>query len=223
MKDGNRKIEDKTYFWDIETSKITTDQGGEMQVTFLSNVICMNCNTGEILTSEFFRTIEETVLYFETLPNCIVWSHNLDYELYFLLRELGCNALNTDNVSIYGSETQNIILRDKNSPLSITLERLPNITFRDSYALFNKSVEQLGNDLELPKLEYDYKKVRLPWDNLEEHDYNYNERDNIIVAKSLFNYMTKYSYSINDIPLTFTSQVRRSRKRFISSEFGKKQ
>ena len=117
MKDGNRKIEDKTYFWDIETSKITPDQGGEMQVTFLSNVICMNCNTGEILTSEFFRTIEETVLYFETLPNCIVWSHNLDYELYFLLRELGCNALNTDNVSIYGSETQNIILRDKNSPL----------------------------------------------------------------------------------------------------------
>lgn len=222
MKDGNRKIEDKTYFWDIETSKITTDQGGEMQVTFLSNVICMNCNTGEILTSEFFRTIEETVFYFETLPNCIVWSHNLDYELYFLLRELGCNALNTDNVSIYGSETQNIILRDKNSPLSITLERLPNITFRDSYALFNKSVEQLGNDLELPKLEYDYKKVRLPWDKLEEHDYNYNERDNIIVAKSLFNYMTKYSYSVNDIPLTFTSQVRRSRKKFISSEFGKK-
>ena len=222
MKGGNRKIEDKTYFWDIETTKITPDNGEEMQITFLSNVVCMNCYTGEIISSEFFRTIEETVFYFETLPNCIVWCHNLDYELYFLLRELGCNALNGENVSIYGTETQEIILRDKNSPLSITLERLPKITFRDSYALFNKSVQSLGEELNLPKLDYDYKKERLPWDQLEQHDYDYNERDNIIVAKSIFNYMIKYSYSINDIPLTFTSQVRRSRKRFISSEFGKK-
>ena len=149
MKGGNHKIEDKTYFWDIETTKITPDNGEEMQITFLSNVLCMNCYTGEIISSEFFRTIEETVFYFETLPNCIVWCHNLDYELYFLLRELGCNALNGENVSIYGTETQEIILRDKNSPLSITLERLPKITFRDSYALFNKSVQALGEELNL--------------------------------------------------------------------------
>ena len=68
MKGGKRKIEDKTYFWDIETTKITPDNGEEMQITFLSNVLCMNCYTGEIISSEFFRTIEETVFYFETLP-----------------------------------------------------------------------------------------------------------------------------------------------------------
>lgn len=216
------KISDKTYFWDIETSTIQPDNGEEMQVTFLSNVVCMCCNTGDILSSVFFRTIEETIEYFKSLPSCIVWSHNLDYELYHLLRELGCNALETKKYSIYGTKTQEVVLRDKNSPLSITLEELPNITFRDSYALFNKSVEMLGNDFNLPKLEYDYKKIRLPWDTLEQHDYDYNQRDNIIVATALFNYMQQYSYDVNDVPLTFTSQVRRSRRQYIKSNFDKK-
>ena len=216
------KINDKTYFWDIETSTITPDNGEEIQITYLSNVVCMDCNSGEIISSEFFRTVEETVQYFKGLEECIVWCHNLDYELYFLLREMGCNAKQGKNNSIYGTETHNVILRDKNAPLSIVLEGLEHITLRDSYALFNTSVENLGNDLGLPKLEYNYKKVRLPWEELEQHDYNYNERDNIIVAKSLYNYMEKYKYSINDIPLTFTSQVRRTRKKYINETFGKK-
>lgn len=216
------KIRDKTYFWDIETSTIQPDNGEEMQVTFLSNVVCMCCNTGDILSSVFFRTIEETVEYFKTLPDCIVWSHNLDYELYHLLRELGCNALDGKEFSIYGTKTQQIVLRDKNAPLSIVLEELPNITFRDSYALFNKGVEALGVEIGLPKLEYDYKKIRLPWDELEEHDYEYNQRDNIIVATALFNYMQQYNYDVNDVPLTFTSQVRRSRRQYIKSNFDKK-
>lgn len=216
------KVNDKTYFWDIETSTITPDNGEEMQITYLSNVICMNCDTGDITSSVFFRTIEETIQYFKTLEECIIWSHNLDYELYFLLREMGGNAKKGKNNSIYGTDTQEIILRDKNAPLSIVLEEIPNITFRDSYALFNSSVEKLGENIGLPKLEYDYKKDRFPWSELEEHDYNYNERDNIIVAKSLYNFMQQYKYNINDIPLTFTSQVRRSRKKYISENFGKK-
>lgn len=216
------KVNDKTYFWDIETSTIKPDNGEEMQITFLSNVVCMNCINGDIISSKFFRNIEETIIYFKTLPSCIVWSHNLDYELTFLNREIGCNAAIGKRKSIYGTQTQEIVLRDKNSPLSIVLEELPNITFRDSYALFNKSVEVLGDEMGLPKLDYDYKKVRLPWDELEEHDYNYNQRDNIIVAAAIFNYMQQYNYSVNELPLTFTSQVRRSRRKYISSQFGSK-
>ena len=86
------KINDKTYFWDIETSTITPDNGEEIQITYLSNVVCMDCNTGDIISSVFFRTVEETVQYFKGLEESIVWCHNLDYELYFLLREWGCNA-----------------------------------------------------------------------------------------------------------------------------------
>ena len=79
-----------TYFWDIETSTIICDNGEEMQVTYLSNVLKMNYETGEFVSSVFHRTIEEVVEYFNTLEDdIIIWSHNLDYELTFLLRELG--------------------------------------------------------------------------------------------------------------------------------------
>ena len=218
-----------TYFWDIETSKITCDNGEEMQVTYLSNVVTMNYETGEIINSIFHRTIEEVVEYFKTLPNdSIVWVHNLDYELTFLLREIenakGIIKYNKYGIveGIYDEIVQDVILRDRHSPLSIKLDTLPNITFRDTYAIFNKSVARLGEELKLPKLEYDYKKTRLPWDKLEELDYKYNERDNIIVAKSLYKYMQDNNLTIDDIPLTFTSFVKRKRKEFIIENYGKK-
>ena len=218
-----------TYFWDIETSKITCDNGEEMQVTYLSNVVKMNYETGEIVGSIFHRTIEEVVEYFNTLEDdIIVWSHNLDYELTFLLRDLGESKgelkYNKNGIveGIYDENVQNIILLDKHSPLSIKLDVLPHITFRDTYAIFNKSVARLGEEIGIPKLEYDYKKTRLPWDKLEEIDYKYNERDNIIVAKSLYKYMIDNKISFDDIPLTFTSFVKRKRKEFIIENYGKK-
>lgn len=218
-----------TYFWDIETSKIICDNGEEMQVTYLSNVLKMNYETGDIVGSIFHRTIEEVVEYFNTLEDdVIVWSHNLDYELTFLLRELGESKgslkYNKNGVveGIYNEDVQNIILRDKHSPLSIKLDVLPHITFRDTYAIFNKSVARLGDELGLPKLEYNYKKVRLPWDKLEQLDYDYNERDNVIVAKSLYKYMKENKITFDTIPLTFTSFVKRKRKEFIIEHYGKK-
>lgn len=218
-----------TYFWDIETSKVTCDNGEEMQVTYLSNVVTLNYETGEIVNSIFHRTIEEVDEYFKTLPNdSIVWVHNLDYELTFLLRDLGEVKgeikYNKNGIveGIYDEIVQDVILRDRHSPLSIKLDTLPNITFRDTYAIFNKSVARLGEELKLPKLEYDYKKTRLPWDKLEELDYKYNERDNIIVAKSLYKYMQDNNLTIDDIPLTFTSFVKRKRKEFIIQNYGKK-
>lgn len=216
------KITDYTYFLDIETSTITTDCGHEMQVTYLTNLLKMDCNNGDIIESCFFRTLSETIDQLHDLPPCIVWCHNLDYEMTFILRELQANGLKGDVNVMYNKIGQDIILRDKNAPLSITLEEIPNITFRDSYALFNKSVASLGNDLGLPKLEYNYNKVRLPWSELEEIDFKYNERDNVIVARSLFKYMQLNNLNINEIPLTFTSSVRRKRKSFIKNNYGSK-
>lgn len=218
-----------TYFWDIETSKIKCDNGEIMQVTYLSNVVCMNYETGDIIGSKFFRTIYDTVEYFKSLPNdIIIWSHNLDYELTFLLRDIGESKgeikynKNGELIGIYNESVQDVILRDKHSPLSIKLNVLPNITFRDTYAIFNKSVARLGKEIGIPKLKYNYKKVRLPWDKLEKLDFEYNERDNIIVAKSLYKYMQENRLSFDEIPLTFTSFVKRKRKEFIIENYGKK-
>ena len=218
-----------SYFWDIETSTIICDNGEEMQVTYLSNVLKCDMEDGEIISSKFFRTVEETVEYFKTLDECIVWSHNLDYELSFLLRELGeakgiyrYNKQGEVVEDVYNNTLQDVILRDKHAPLSIKLDKLPHITFRDSYAIFNKGVARLGEEIGLKKLDYDYKKVRLPWDKLEKHDYDYNERDNIIVFKSLYKYMKENNFTLKDIPLTFTSFVKKKRKEFIKENFGAK-
>jgi hypothetical protein len=218
-----------TYFWDIETSKIICDDNSVMQVTYLSNVVTMNYQNGEITNSIFFRTIEETVEFFNTLEECTVWCHNLDYELFHLLRDLGetngtvrRNKKGDEQTGIYHEEIQNVILRDKHAPITINLDALPNITFRDSYCLFNKGVAKLGEEIGLPKLDYDYKKVRLPWDELTQYDYDYNERDNIIVAKSLWKYMQDNKIQFDNIPLTFTSFVKMKRKEYIINNFGKK-
>ena len=217
-----------TYFLDIETSKIVCDNETEVQVTYLSNIVKMNYLNGEIVDSIFFRTIEETLNHINELEECTIWCHNLDYELTFILRDLGeTNGILRYNKNgivkgIYEENVQNIVLRDKHAPLTITLDSLPQITFRDSYALFNKSVATLGDDLNFPKLDYEYKKVRLPWEELTQHDYDYNERDNIIVAKSIWKYMQDNNCKFEDIPLTFTSAVKKQRKDYIVNNFGKK-
>ena len=184
------------YFWDIETSKVYADNQEEpIQVVFLSNVIEFNMVTGKVTNSTFHRTLDEFITYLSLVSNEFreikVYSHNLSYELEFLLRHTGANGtIREGEKDVYNEDLPQSVLRDRNAPLSIYLDVLPYVNFRDSYALFNKSVAQLGKDLinrgmNLPKLEYDYNKVRLPWDKLEPLDYQYNERDNVIVAYSV--------------------------------------
>ena len=224
----------KTYFWDIETSKITSDEGVTFQVTFLSNVVDYDLTNGQY-TSKFFRTIEDTRKFFKTLEEGIVFVHNLNYELTFLLRDMEevefCKRVDkhgTPYKGVYNELVDDVIFRDKNAPLSIRLTEFPHLTFRDSLAIFNKSVAQLGSDLikrgfNLPKLDYNYDKIRMPWDELEQLDYEYNERDNIIVATSLFLYMRDNKISdVENIPLTFTSAIKNQRKEFILEHYGKK-
>lgn len=221
------------YFWDIETSKVEVDQEEQepLQVVYLGNVLGYNLVTGEEVCSIFHRHIGEVIDIFNSLSNkdkeIIVYCHNLDYELFHLLRETGANGIiDNEKYDLYGQEMSTSILRDKNSPLSIKLDILPYVTFKDSYALFNKSVKQLGKDLEkrgiqLNKLDYDYEKVRIWWDKLEQHDYDYNKRDNEIVAISLYNWINDNQCDIDNIPLTFTSSTKRARKKYIESKYKK--
>ncbi len=223
----------KSYFWDIETSLVKCDNGEEIQVCYLSNIVDYDLETCDY-TSTFFRNLTDTVNYFKTLEEGIVFVHNLDYELTFLMRELDKPqfTLRHDKEGncikgLYGELVTTSIFRDTHSPLSIQFEELPNLTFKDTYALFNKSVEKLGQDLikrgeDLPKLEYDYKKVRLPWDELEEYDFKYNERDNLVVAYSLYYYMLDNNITdVEKLPLTFTGAIRNQRKHFILENYGK--
>ena len=135
------------YFFDIETSRVPVDQVGEedIQVVYLTNVICFDLVNGEIVSSVFHRTLAEVINYFhnESLDKKInVYVHNLDYELTFLLKETLANGeidekMKKDN---YGMLLEQSVFRDKNAPLKVVLDVLPNVAFKDSYALFNKTV-----------------------------------------------------------------------------------
>lgn len=199
-------------FLDIETSKIVCDNGEVIQCVYLSNVLTVDAVNKKIMNSQFFRTMSDTVEYLNTVcyeGSTICYCHNLDYELFHILREVRGNGIITNKNDIYDLPMGASIFRDKNAPLSIYLEEIPFINFRCSYALFNKSVAQLGKDLNLPKLEYDYKVVRTPYSKLEQLDYDYNERDNIIVAESMFIRWEQREETLETTPLTFTASTKR--------------
>ena len=221
------------YFWDIETSTLTMDDGEEMQVTYLNNLLCLNVLTGEVVFSHFERTIEEMVSFMNSISSeekqIIVYSHNLHYELSHLLRAItpSSHKKKNGNVDVFNEIEEDIVFRSKTSPLAILLEEMPNVYFRDSYALFNKSVEELGKDLtkrtgiDYSKLDYDYSVERTPFGELEQLDYDYNERDNLIVAFSIFYYLQDHKLSMENIPLTFTAQSKKDRFEFIKANHGK--
>lgn len=225
MPTDNLKLNlEKLLFLDIETSKIPCDNGEFVQVVYLANILEVNTVSRETISSKFFRTMESVITYLNSITiteQLICFCHNLDYELFHILRETKGNGITSTKTDIYNMPMGLSIFRDKNAPLNIWLEEMPNINFRDSYALFNKSVKQLGKELNLLKLDYDYTVIRTPYDKLDQIDYDYNERDNIIVAKSLFKRWDERGETLETTPLTFTASTKKDRHNFISTHYGK--
>lgn len=214
----------KCLFLDIETSYVRADDGTEIQVPYLTNVLIVDADNHKIISSKFHRTMKDTIDYLNYLTvdeRLICFAHNLQYELYHILRETGASTLYREDMDIYGMNKSESIFRDVNAPLSIKLDALPNIEFRDSLALFNKGVAKLGEDLGLPKLGYDYKVLRLPTDELTQLDYDYNERDNVIVAESFFKRWKERGETLETTPLTFTASTKKDRAEFLKENFTK--
>lgn len=230
------------YFWDIETSRIPIDQRKDndiknsenyLQVCYLSNILKFNVITGEEIESFFDYSMSQVVDRLKDLSKnkkIVIFSHNLGYEMEFLLRETGANGLVNNGLDSYGLENNFSVLRDTHEPLKIILDVFPNIEFRDSLALLNKSVKKLGEDLEkkglqLPKLDYNYEKIRLPnnKESLTELDYKYNKRDNEIVAYSIYYWIKDNDYleKWDKLPLTFTRNTKNAREKHIINNFSK--
>jgi hypothetical protein len=235
---------------DIETSRVTPDEvsiNGHMpddeetpydgkkdiQIPFLTNILEMDMRTGTIKSSKFGRTIEEMVNQLKSISSednvRVVYAHNLFYELTFIKNQYKATFMTVDDkLSPYGHVLYDGIMRSTTDIVYARLDCCPNIIFRDSMALFNKTINQMGEDLNeltdsknYSKLEYDYDAVRLPWDDLTKHDYDYNQRDNEIVLYSLYHYLKTRNLTMEDVPLTSTSYTKRLRKDTILKTFGK--
>lgn len=220
---------------DIETSRVTPDEGEDIQVPFLTNTLEMDIETGEFTQSTFHRTIVEWVDYLNSISSedrmRIVYCQNLFYEITFIIRQFKASIIQLDDEesNAYGLPVVDGIMRSTTDVVYCRLDCCPNIIFRDSYALFNKSLKEMGKDLskrlgndDYMKLDYDYDKVRLPWDKLEEHDYKYNERDNEVTLKSLYYFLLDRGITMDKCPLTSTADTKRARKEYISETYGDK-
>jgi hypothetical protein len=230
---------------DIETSRVTPDGVSingymaedeetpydgkqDIQVPFLANTLEMDIETGEFTNSTFRRTIKELIEHLNSISSedrmRIVYCQNLFYEITFIIRQFKASFVQMDDeeVNAYGLPMVDGIMRNTTDVVYCRLDCCPNIIFRDSLALFNKPLKEMGKDLnkrlknnKYLKLDYDYNQVRMPWDELNEHDYKYNERDNEVVLMSLYYFLKDRNISMEDCPLTSTADTKRARKEYI--------
>lgn len=127
----------------------------------------------------------------KTKGRTIIYAHNFSYEFSFFV----------NNLKIF--KNSDMFFVDKNKPLKITCD---NLEFRCSYLLLNKSIKKLGDEMNLPKLDFEYNKIRTPLTHMSVKEWCYNFRDVEIMLKSIYQLMSSNAYikSVGDIPYTKT-------------------
>lgn len=124
----------------------------------------------------------------------ICYVHNLGYEFDYLIKNI--------------SKPLKFLTNSTHSPISSTLVLYPNIQFRCSYLLSGYSLAKIGDIVNLPKLDSDYRQI-FPDDIVTEQEWEYCERDNDVVAKYITDICLKEYSTLFDIPYTKTGRVRR--------------
>lgn len=147
------------------------------------------------------RNIEELIKVFSDLPKdvkFIIWVHNLGFEFVFLANILTWTV---------------VFARNSHKPIRACSKEFPNIEFRCSYMLTRLSLESWGNELGIKKLvgNLNYYKIRTPLTRLYQKEYDYAERDCVIVYNGIKKYKDRYK-SIWKIPLTQTGTIRQEVK-----------
>ena len=125
--------------------------------------------------------------------------HNLSYEFDFLIKNI--------------SKPKKFLCNSSHNVISATLEKYPTIEYRCTLQLTSKPLRQIGKELNLPKLESEYRDI-LPDDEITQEEYIYCERDCDIVAKLIVHELEEYNL-LTQIPLTNTGRVRKCMKQLL--------
>lgn len=197
------------YGLDIETTTINIDDENKGSFMYSFCVGSLNFND-EIYSNEYLgRTYEDLDNYLYTLNDIandndtdyIIYIHNFSYEYSFF-----CNNLKFfKEYSNYDKGTY--LFMEQNKPLYLKLDRLE---FRCSYLLLNKSISAIGDSIGLPKLDFNYDKIRTPLTKLDSKEIEYNYRDVEIMLKGVYQLFknNQYMSTTNDIPFTKTGVMR---------------
>lgn len=144
----------------------------------------------------------------EDLPSdveFICWIHNLAYEFCFLINFL---------------TVKKVFARAPHKPMYVIFEEFPNITFKCSYILTNLSLDKWGKQLGFEKLKtLDYNaRLRTPYTELQPEEYEYCERDCLVVYKGIQDHLKHYK-DVWDIPNTSTGKIRRVVKKKVTNDY----
>ena len=196
------------YGLDIETTTIDIDKDNQCSFMYSFCVGRLNLDTGVYQDVSSGRTYQDLDIYLERLNeyadilgcHFLVYIHNQAYEHSFFI----------NNLQFFDRATADRfegLYTDKNKPLFLRYDRLE---FRCSARLLSKSIEELGNELRLPKLEYNYTKIRTPLTPMAVEEWAYNFRDVEIMLKGVYALVQNNEYinDADDIPYTKTGVMR---------------
>lgn len=184
---------------------------------------------GKIIQSLFAYTPQDDLKIMQSLielwkqgNDVIFCAHNLDYEYRYI-------ATNTPDFLKTLTETATVykIIADKTSSIkslefvigdkALTkagkekIENAHKFIIRDTWLMSGmRSIKDLGAAYGLPKLDYEYDFTRLTKDDLTEHDYEYNQRDNEVALSFLLDLMRQNGdyTDITKLPVSATQHYK---------------
>lgn len=210
---NKRKYSNIIYAFDIETTTYNNVTSHYLSNFQSVNFDCRNMPNSDIISNisspTFCRNNNDVNLYFEHLNQqaenegltYLIYIHNLSYEFDYLIKNI---AFFRENF-----EQADILFLKPRIPVTI---RIKNIELRCSYKLLNKSLRELGKNLNYPKLEIDYKALYFEFSKLPQIEYEYNERDVKLTLLAVLKECSQWEYikSVNDIPITSTGLTRKN-------------
>lgn len=209
MKHTKKNLNNLIYGLDIETTTIVIDSKNKGSFMYSFCVCNLDILSGNYNKCQLGRTYEDLDSYLYKLnreaklldTNYIVYVHNLSYEYSFF----------SNNLEFFKEHNEvggkNHLYMEQNKPLYVKCDRLE---FRCSYLLLSQSIKAIGESINLPKLDFNYTKVRTPLTPLEDKEIEYNYRDVEIMLRGVYKLVNSNAYikCANDIPYTKTGVMR---------------
>lgn len=205
-----KKIFSNTIFGlDIETTTINVTSEKKCSFMYSFCVGCLDIESELYTNLHLGRTYKDLDTFLFDLDKTakemdldfIIYIHNFAYEMSFFIN-------NSNFFKHYiNDENSNYLFTEKNKPLYF---KGGNLEFRCSYLLLDKSIATIGESIQLPKLDYDYNKLRTPLTDLNKKEIEYNFRDVEIMLKGVYALIksNKFIECSNDLPYTKTGVMR---------------
>lgn len=196
VKKNHRKYSSFVGAFDIETSTVEYEKGKKVSFMYVWQMAVENQAFYGRTFNEFLHCLQKIKIEMGLSSEfkLVVYVHNLKYDFSFYKRE----------ASLEGD----FVARSRRTILKHTAQDC--FEFRDSYCYTEESLDEMGEEIGIPKIKgYDYKKVRTSYTPLTEDELQYAIRDVLILTRYYRHEATVKHKLISELPLTITQSIKR--------------